>query len=509
VRGLASIPRVALARLDGDGMIGIPGIAARLFGALARRHVNVIMISQASSEHSICFAVQPEAVEATALAVAEEFEAELRTEQIDELVLEEDLAIVAAVGAGMCETHGVAGRVFGVLGKAGVNVRAIAQGSSELNISLVVEAADEVKALNAIHGAFFPTAPRKTRAGPKIYLAGVGQVGSALLDQLAELAAGGGPVLRIGGLSRSRGALLSPQGLDPADAAAGFETAQTLVPPQELARAAAADPGPSVFVDCTASSETAALYGELARAGVPVVAANKLRFAGPLEDWRKLQDSLVYYETTVGAALPVVSSLRSLIQAGDRLVRIEAVLSGTLAHVLDEVSNGRRFSEAVLDAQRRGFTEPDPRQDLGGLDVARKILILARVAGRDLELDDLTLEPLLPDASWLEGSVEEFMARLPELDPPIGRRAQAAGKASRRLVYLAELDDRGGRIGLREMPEDHPAATGRGTENVVVMTSMRYDERPLVIRGPGAGPRLTASGVLADVLRAFDESEAF
>lgn len=505
VRGLASIPAISLLRLEGDGMIGVPGVAMRLFGALARHGVSVIMISQASSEHSICVAVAPRDRDTAARAVHEEFGAERHAGLVEDLVIEDGLAVVAAVGAGMRDRPGVAGRVFDELGRHDISIRAIAQGSSELNVSLVVSSADEKRALNVLHEAFFD----RPRTAVRVYLAGPGGVGGALLDQIAErsdaLKRERNLFLRIGGVARSQTAVIDPSGMTVPEARERLDAAEG-GGIDELVAAAKADPR-AVFIDCTASGEVAARVPELLRAGVRVVSANKLRPAGTLAEWRELraQTTPFRYETTVGAALPVLSTLDDLVATGDRVESIEGVLSGTLAYVLDQVGQGVAFSAAVRDANDCGFTEPDPREDLGGNDVGRKILILARLAGHDLEPEDVEVEPLLPASPWFDYSIDEFWEHLPEADAGFAARQAEAAAEGRRLVYLAQLTDGTIRVGLQAVAADHPAAGLRGTDSLVAFRTTRYDHTPLVVRGPGAGPELTASGVFADVLRVVQE----
>ena len=509
VRGIASIPSVSLFRLEGDGMVGVPGIAMRLFGALARRGVSVIMISQASSEHSICFAVAPEARDEAAAGVTQEFEPERRAGLIDDLVIEDDLAVIAVVGSGMRERAGISGRLFGVLGSHGVNVRAVAQGSSELNISLVVAGDDAATAVNAIHHAFFPGGEGVVELG----LAGVGGVGEALLGQLAEHA----PALeesrrlrlRIVGVANSRGAVVDAGGIEAGDALRRVRSGDGRVSHDDFRAFLATDRGaPRVFVDCSASESVTEWYAGMQSSGASVVTANKLRLARSMEEFRALWPESgegFYHETTVGAALPVVRTLADLVATGDRVRKIEGVLSGTVAFLLSEVARGRTFSESVRSAHELGYTEPDPREDLGGRDVARKILILARLAGNALEPDDVGVESLLPDESWTALSLDEFWKRGPELDEGIAARHAAAADAGRQLVYLASFVEGRAAVGLTEIEEDHPCAGVRGTDSVLALTTDRYADSPLVIRGPGAGPELTASGVFADVLRAVAE----
>ena len=509
LRGISSINRVALARLEGDGMVGVPGIAERLFAALARGAINVILISQASSEHSICFAIPPDAVGGARDLVDREFALERQAGLIDPLVVDEDVSLIAVVGAGMHERPGVAGQLFAVLGAHRINVRAISQGSSELNISLAVSRSDEPRALNAIHAVFF--APRRTSVA--LYLVGPGRVGSALLDQVAERAAAlereEGLTLRVAAVASSR---RMAQG-DDALTGPAWRVSLDAGEPADLTALVRAmvcrDAGRAVFVDCTADPEVPRFYTAALEAGIPVVSANKRPFAGPLDKYRALVDAArrtstaLLHEATVGAGLPVLSTLTELVRTGDRVLRIDGVLSGTLAFLMDRLAGGASFSAAVEEAHALGFTEPDPRDDLGGQDVARKLLILARLAGFDLESEAVTVEPLLSvsDAPWSTMSLEEFWQALPELDAPFAARHRAAAAAGRRLAYVATVDGRAARVGLDEVDGTHPCSPLRGSDNLIAFYTSRY-ATPLVVRGPGAGPAVTAAGIFGDVLRA-------
>jgi len=405
----------------------------------------------------------------------------------------------------------VAGKLFGVLGRHGINVRAVAQGSSELNISLVVAAADEARTLRAIHDAFFVSGERTV----DIYLAGVGGVGSALLKQLEDWSSRSSAYqplrLRLAGVAVSAGARLSAAGMAPAEAEAlARQEDPARVSLEAMVEAVCRDRGRDrVFVDCTAGRDVPLHYESVLSSGAAVVTANKLRLAASMDDWRTVihaPGGRFYHETTVGAALPIIGTLKDLIATGDRIHRIEGVLSGTLALLFDELVKGTTFSEVVRRAGELGYTEPDPREDLGGRDVARKLLILARLAGREIEPEELAVEGLLP-AEWSALSVDEFRERVPELDAEFARRVEEARGRGRRIVYLATLDADGARVGPREVDSTHPAV-GEGTDNMVAFTTDRYPGTPLVVRGPGAGPALTASGVFGDILRAVSEGEA-
>ncbi|MEM8934568.1 MAG: aspartate kinase, partial [Acidobacteriota bacterium] len=450
IRGIASVPKVALAQLEGDGMVGVPGIAERLFGALAHRGVSAILISQGSSEHSICFAIDEADAEATRRAIESEFELERRLGMVDDLIVEEQHTVVAAVGEQMAHRPGIAGQLFGVLGAYGVNVRAIAQGSSELNISLVVEARDERRAVRAIHEAFF--APRRCRVD--LVIAGVGWVGGALLEQIAEsrerLLADDGLDLRVVAVLSSRKIVIDPEGLDPATAKARL--AAEAEQPRETIEASiddilsTANGAGKIFVDCSASPTLGTRYLGLLEDGIAVVAANKKPFSGPQADWDAMRTAErdggapLLFETTAGAALPVLGTLRGLRRTGDQVGRIDAVLSGTLNAVLDTLSADVPFSESVRQAFDAGLTEPHPYEDLSGFDVARKLIILARLAGHRLEPDEVDVEPLLAADPWAETDLDTFWQRLPELDEAFEARRAAAAERGCRLRYLATLD---------------------------------------------------------------------
>ncbi|MCP4200811.1 MAG: ACT domain-containing protein, partial [bacterium] len=490
----------------GDGMVGVPGVAMRLFGALARRGVSVILITQGSSEHSICFAVAPEDLGEAWQAVEVEFEIDRRAGDIDELKVEDDVAVVAVVGAAMCQRPGIAGRLFSILGERGVNVRAIAQGSSELNISLVVKSEDEARAVRAIHQAFFerPTA--------SLFVAGVGGVGGALIAQLAVRPGIEEALpwcLRLDGVADSKGALVDAKGIEPHVARERLQEERGEGGSSELIEAALASPSAlRIFVDCTASDDMAEAYERLLKGGVTVVTANKKPLAGEMSQFRRLTGlgrAGLYHEATVGAGLPVVRTLADLLATGDELIRVEGVLSGTASFLTGELARGETFSAAVISAGELGYTEPDPREDLSGEDVARKLLILLRLAGNEAERGDLEVEAWIPAEPWGTMASEEFSRRLAELDPEFeGRQERAAGDGSR-LAYLASWDGSSGRVALSEIAPEHPCFDLAAGENLVAITTRRYAKMPLVLRGPGAGPGVTAAGVFADILRAVAE----
>jgi aspartokinase/homoserine dehydrogenase 1 len=514
VRGLASLSDVSLLRLEGDGMAGVPGFAMRLFSALARRNVNVILIGQASSEHSICFAVLPDAVPSASEEITREFLLERQAGLIDDLVVEQGLSVIAVVGNRMREHPGIAGQLFSVLGDRGVNIRAIAQGSSELNISLVIKQTDESLALNIIHDSFFGLSGRTSH----LFVMGAGRVGTALMRQLE---AGAEHVresheahLMLCGVSNSRYMLQNRDGLTLEqwnDVGKGATSGQAPADLQAWIQYIIETPGHRVVIDCTALGTLAPEYIRLKSAGVDVVSANKLPFAGTYADYAPLVrrespgSGRVYMETTVGAALPILHTLNGLVQTGDRIVRIEGLLSGTIGFLMHKVRSGTRFSEALREALERGYTEPDPREDLTGNDVARKILILARAVGLTLEPEDVVVEKLVPDHILQTNSLDDFWDKLESVDADFYAKVAAATAQSKVLSYVATLADGKAQVDLQALQPDHPCARVGGTGSLVAFYSERYEDAPLVVRGAGAGPEITASGVFADVLQAVAE----
>ena len=509
ITGLTSISDITLLRLEGSGMIGIPGVAQRLFAALACQRISVILVTQASSEHSICLALDPRATAEAVEAIEAEFVEEMSAGEVDPVIIQPDCSIIAVVGEAMRQRPGIAGAIFAALGQRGVNVIAIAQGSSELNISQVIAREDEARALNAIHDAFFTA----HRPEVNIFLAGAGLVGAALLRQIAELAPVGnaeGPRVRLRGLITTSRMLLAADGADLSPTSWRDDLASQGQPTDLDAftgRVLATRLPNVTLVDCTASGALPARYAGLLRAGVSVVTPNKRGPAGSLAlaaEHRQLAQrsgARYLYETTVGAALPVIGALRDLLVTGDVVERVEGVLSGTLSYLFNSFDGSQPFSALVRDAQRRGYTEPDPRDDLGGVDVARKLLILARELGLPLELRDVRSEPLLTEDCLRASGVEAFYEALARDDARYEAQRAEAASAGRVLRYIARLEAGAASVGLRAVGLDSPFARLSGADNMIVFTTRRYYERPLVIQGPGAGAEVTAAGVLTDILR--------
>jgi aspartokinase/homoserine dehydrogenase 1 len=508
VKGITSIDRVALVNLEGAGMIGVPGTAHRLFGALRDHGISVILISQGSSEHSICFAI-PEAEAARAEAVVRQaFDSELRLGQIQSVEVTDSCSILAVVGDGMAGSHGVAAKVFGALGNAAVSVRAIAQGASERNISVVIDGKQASRALRSVHSSFY-LSPHTISIG----LIGPGVVGGVLLDQLgAQLGHLSRELkvdLRVRGIMTSKRMHLADAEVPlnrwrDAFAASSVETDLT-----KFAEHIHADHLPhAVIIDCSASAEVAARYPGWLASGIHIVTPNKkansadLEFYARMHEARRQGGAHYLYEATVGAGLPIIQTLRDLRDTGDEIQRIEGILSGTLAYLFNVWDGSEPFSSIVRTAKGKGYTEPDPRDDLSGIDFARKLIILGREMGLRLEMGDVQLEGLVPAA--LKGcSAQEFLDRLPEFDAPMAERLKGARARNRVLRYVGALDAATGKasVGLMELDRSHTFANINLTDNVVRFMTRRYNENPLVVQGPGAGPEVTAGGVFADLLR--------
>jgi aspartokinase/homoserine dehydrogenase 1 len=508
VSGFSTVDRVALVNVEGTGMIGVPGVAQRIFGALREVGVSVMLISQASSEHSVCFAVPEAQGNAAREAVEKAFARELTAGQLHRVEVETGQSVLAAVGDAMAHVPGVAARFFTALAKAGVSVRAIAQGSSERNLSVVIHGADATRALRAVHAGFY-LSERVLSLG----LVGPGQVGRALLAQLAEQA----PVLRarfkldirLRGVADSRRMVLSEKGIAPETALETLARDGVALDADLFAAHVGAPHLPhGAVVDCSASEAVAELYAAWLARGLHVVTPNKRAGAGPVARYRALRQWGArgrhwLYEATVGAGLPVITTLRDMVQTGDRIERVEGVLSGTLSYVFNVFDGTVPFSEVVRDARARGYTEPDPRDDLSGMDVARKLVIVAREMGVEIELGDVDVESLVPANAAGAASAEEFLDRLRDSDDAMAARVRDARAAGSRLRYVGVVDASGkARVSLATYSEHHAFARLAATDNIFAFTTARYPAaQPLVVQGPGAGPAVTAGGVFADVLR--------
>lgn len=508
VRGIAAIPSISLLLLQGPGLPGVTGIAGRMFAALARAGVNAILITQGSSELSICCAVLPQDAERGAKALKEEFTYEIGAGTIQRPAIEGGLSVIAVVGEMMKHRSGISGRVFKALGRNGINVVAIAQGSSELNISIVVGAQDRGKAMSAIHDAFFLAGVRTVN----VFLAGTGLIGGTLLSQICaqqdRLLREHSIRVRIAGIANSRKMLIDPKGIEierwrekldaqgaETDLAGYVRQLRDLNLPN------------ACLCDCTASDAPVRHYETALSASISVVTPNKRANSGPLERYERLMrlsrslDVPYRYETTVGAGLPVIGTIQDLVASGDDIFEIEAVLSGTISFIFNSLGPNTSFSALVKRAKELGYTEPDPRDDLSAKDIARKAIILARESGYRLDESAVRIEPLISRRLSQAPSVETCLSLLPEMDEPMETSRASAARSGRVLRYVATVSSGEARISLREYGPESPFYSLTGTDNMVVIHSRRYSENPLVIRGPGAGADVTAGGVFADILK--------
>ena len=512
IRGISSIKDICLLSLEGAGMVGIPGFSERLFDALAKKQINVILITQSSSEHSICVGVNVQDTHMAKIAVDAEFEQEINTQVVEPLIIEKDLSIIALVGEQMRNHPGVSGKMFGVLGRNGINVRAIAQGSSEKNITAVIAAQDVRKAINVLHEEFFETSYKQVN----VYIAGAGNVGGKLIEQIKKQVPYLQATLRlqinIVGIANSKKQLINVEGIDLnkwreqlLDAPAGTIGDYVAAIQENNLRN-------SIFVDVTAHATVADTYAQLLSKAVSVVACNKIACSSPYAHYAKLKalartySAAFLFETNVGASLPIIGTLNDLIRSGDKINKIEAVLSGTLNFVFNNYDGKTSFAKVVKQAQDEGYTEPDPRLDLGGTDVMRKVMILAREAGHKLEMEDIANEAFLP-ASCFNGSVDDFYAEMEKQEAHFKKIYEAAAAEGCKLKFVAKFEtDANGKgqakVGLQHIQPSSDFYHLYGKDNLVLFYSERYPELPLVIKGAGAGADVTASGVFADIIRA-------
>ena len=507
VSGLSSIDRVSLLLLEGSGMIGIPGFSKRLFEALSKEKINVILITQSSSEYSICVAIDENNVEKAKKAVDEEFANEIALEKLEPLIVETGLSIVALVGDNMKSHQGISGKMFAAMGRNGVNIRAIAQGSSEKNISAVINSADVKKAINVLHEEFFETTYRQIN----LFIVGVGNVGSRLLAQLLQqqkfLLEHLGLQVRVVGLTNSRKMLLDENGIDLTAWKDKLEGGIRMNLHELIEFISEKNLRNSIFLDNTANADVAACYARLLQKSISVVACNKIACSAEYSQYRKLKDlareftTSFHFETNVGAGLPVIGTLNDLLRSGDEIERIEAVLSGTLNFVFNHYDGTRPFAEVVKQAQDEGYTEPDPRLDLGGTDVMRKILILARESGYKMEMSEITNVSFMP-ASCMEGDVPNFYKELAKHEAHFRALYDKAAKEGKKLKFVAKLDKGKASVGLEHISKEHDFFHLYGKDNAVRFSTKRYSQQPLVIKGAGAGAEVTASGIFADIMRA-------
>lgn len=515
VRGISSINNISLLSLEGSGMIGIPGFSKRLFEALSNEKINVILITQSSSEHSICVGIEAASAGKAKLAVDAAFANEIELEKVEPLITETDLSIVALVGENMKSHPGISGRMFSAMGRNGVNIRAIAQGSSEKNISAVISTSDVRKAINVLHEEFFETTYKQVN----LFVVGAGNVGAKFLGQLQQqlqfLQEQKHLQVRLAGLANSRRMLFSDEAIDLGSWKANLDAAPVADLQQFIDGIIARNLRNSIFVDITANEKVAAVYDQLLRKSISVVACNKVAASSAYNNYITLKDLAREYscqflfETNVGAGLPVIATLNDLVHSGDRIHKIQAVLSGTLNFVFNNYDGSRKFADVVKQAQDEGYAEPDPRLDLGGTDVMRKIMILAREAGVKMEMEDIVNHSFMP-ADCMEGTVDDFYKTMEKHEAHFKKLLDEANKAGCKLKFVASFNSLpagegwGGTasVGLQHIDPKHDLYHLYGKDNVVLFYTDRYKEQPLVVKGAGAGTDVTASGVFADIMRA-------
>lgn len=499
--GIASIDNVALLRMQGSGMVGVRGISARLFDCLARHEINIILITQASSEHSICFAIDAAKADQAVNVLTETFHLEMEAGMIDDIVPETDTAIIAVVGDQMQRKPGIAAEIFSALGRQRINVKAISQGSSERNISAVIDRRDIRPAINVLHRALFPI-----KEAAAVYCIGSGQVAAAFIAMMKDRG------LQLNGVINSRKMILRASGLNTDKVLDALESKGKKADIDEFIRVMKDDPtARKICLDCTASKDIALKYDKILAGGVSLVTPNKIANTESMAYYQTLRETALEhrvkyrYESTVGAGLPVISTLQSMLETGDKINKIEAIVSGTLSFIFNTFSLDKSFSETVLFAKEQGYTEPDPREDLGGMDVARKALILAREIGCELEMDDSVPEALISEACAKAGTIDEAMGLLGNEDQNWRTRLERLRKENKVLRYIATISDQKIKISVEEIGQDHPFFNLSGPDNIVAIYSERYPINPLVIKGAGAGAVVTASGMMGDVLRIINE----
>jgi aspartokinase/homoserine dehydrogenase 1 len=507
IRGISSINRIALMSLEGSGMVGIPGFSKRLFEALSGEKINVILITQSSSEHSICVAVDEINATRAKEAVDRTFVHEIESGKVEPLFVEKDLAIVALVGDNMKNHPGISGKMFGALGRNGVNVRAIAQGSSERNISAVISADDVKKTINVLHEEFFETTHKQLN----LFIAGTGNVGKRLLAQLKQQHRFLEEHLRlqvhVAGLANSRKMLFNDEGISLDNWKPLLDQGVQMDLQEYVDIIRSKNLRNTVFVDITADQEVGMVYDQLLQKSISVVACNKIACSSPFQYYKKLKNlsrefnADFFFETNVGAGLPVIGTLNDLLRSGDKVNKIEAVLSGTLNYVFNHYDGRQPFAEVVRRAQDEGYTEPDPRLDLSGTDVMRKIMILAREAGEKIEMEDIANNSFMPE-SCMVGSVADFYQAMAREEAHFKKLFKAADGAGKKLKFVARYENGKAAVGLQHIDPQHDFYHLYGKDNIVLFYTERYPEQPLVIKGAGAGAEVTASGVFADIMRA-------
>ena len=509
IKGISHIEKISLINFEGSGMVGVPGFSKRFFGALSERGINVIMITQASSEFSICVAVKESDANNAKISIDKEFEYEISQRKINECQIENSLSNIAIVGDKMKSKKGVSGKLFSTLGNNNINIRAIAQGASERNISIIIDEKDNTKALNSLHEAFFENNCKNLH----LFITGVGNVGSNLIRQISDqkksLEESLGLKMKVMALSNSKKMLLSDTEIDLTDWKSKLDSSNIKSDNDKfLDFSIKQNLRNSLFIDNTANSDITVNYNKYLKNGIGIVTCNKIACSSELEKYLDLKslsrthNAPFLYETNVGAALPIINTLNNLINSGDQITKIEAVLSGTLNYIFNTFNKENSFYEVVKKAVDLGYTEPDPKIDLCGIDVSRKILILARESGEKIEFSDVQNISFLPDESINTNSKEEFLESLKNNNDHFNKMLDKAVKNKSRLKYVASLIDGKASVSLKEINEDHPFYNLQGSDNITVFHTDRYKDSPLVVKGAGAGGEFTASGVFADIIKA-------
>jgi aspartokinase/homoserine dehydrogenase 1 len=507
IKGISSIDHIDLITLQGTAMVGVTGTSMRLFGALARQNINIILITQASSEYSITFAVSPTDSAQAAEAIHEEFKIEINLNRELKVLIEKNLSIIAIVGERMKNTPGISATLFKSLGRNGINVIATAQGSSELNISVVIKNENLKKALNVIHDGFFLSRYKEMY----LFIAGTGLVGSSLLKQIQKqystLLSEHGLKVNLMGVTNSRKMFIDKKGISWDNYRENLKTSgekgdiSSFI--QQMTRLNLRN---SVFIDCTADENVASCYGDILSRYVSIVTANKIACSSEYNYYQQLRAIAnergvrFMYETTVGAGLPIIKTISDLVLSGDKILKIEAVLSGTMNFIFNELSPEMPLSNAIRKAKEKGYSEPDPRVDLSGTDVVRKILILAREAGYPIEKNDVHVSKFLPDECF-EGDLNDFFEKVKEHDAEFEQKRKELAKQNRKWRFFATLDQGKARVELLTIGAEHPSFNLEGSNNIILITTNRYHELPMVIKGYGAGAEVTAAGVFADLMR--------
>ena len=507
VRGISYIENIALLTLEGSGMVGIPGYSKKLLSTLAKAKINVIMMTQASSEHSICIGIGNDLAIYAKKLIENDFDYEIETQRINPISIENNLSIIALVGEKMKSFQGISGKMFSALGRNNVNVKAIAQGASERNITAVIDSANTKQALNILHEAFFEEDIKQIN----LFVTGVGNVGSKLIEQLNSqkeyLQNQMRLNIKVSGISNSRKMLIDANGIDLDNWNELLDKGEKADPNTFFEHIKNLNLRNSIFIDNTANEYIAHTYPPFLKSSISVVTCNKIAAAETYEYYSHLKqlartyNAQYLFETNVGAGLPIIDTLNHLITSGDKVHTIQAILSGSLNFVFNEFNDKTTFRKVVQQAMDAGFTEPDPKIDLSGVDVARKILILARESGLQIELSDIENESFLPQECLDKKDNESFLSSLDDHNDHFKSLFNSAASKNCRLKYVAELVDGKAKVGLKEIPNGHDFYNLSGSDNIVLFYTDRYKDQPLIVKGAGAGGEVTASGIFADIIR--------